>query len=73
MWDQDVGGAPLALLARWREQPGAAKILAGARADENANGSVVVKESRWARVRRLRTEKEARMAGAREAVANTAE
>lgn len=72
-WDQDVTGAPPALLARWREQPGDAKILVGAREGDNVNENGEKGESRWARVARLRREKEARMAVAREAAGNTAE
>ncbi len=72
-WDQDVDGAPSVLLARWRERPGDAKILAGARKDENASEPGEKKEGRWARAKRLRGEKEARMAAARESTADGAE
>ena len=72
-WDQDVDGAPLLLLARWREQPGDAKILVGARMAENGSDVEEKKESRWVRVKRLRAEKEARMKAAREVAGTNAE
>ena len=72
-WDQDVTGAPTILLARWRERPGDAKMLVGARDGENGNDPAEKKESRWARVKRLRAEKEARMSAAREAAGSGAE
>lgn len=72
-WDQDIDGAPSVLLARWRERPGDAKILAGAREDENVNENAEKKEGRWERAKRLRGEKEARMATARGAADNSVE
>jgi hypothetical protein len=72
-WDQDVDGAPLVLLARWRERPGDAKIVVSAREQEKTNENGEKKEGRWAKVARLRAEKVARMATAREADADGAE
>jgi hypothetical protein len=71
-WDQDVDGAPSILLARWRERPGDAQVLAGAREDENANENGDKKESRWERASRMRDEKLARMATARAMASNGA-
>lgn len=73
VWDQDVDGAPAVLLARWRERPGDAKTLTGARFEEKPLGDGEVRESRWQRVARMRREKEARMDAARETVDNGAE
>jgi hypothetical protein len=61
-----------ALLARWRERPGDAKVLAGAREDENANENGDKKEGGWERARRMRDEKLARMATARAMASNGA-
>jgi hypothetical protein len=72
-WDQDVEGAAAVLLARWRERPGDAKIMVGARKDEKDSESAAAQETRWQRAKRLREEKEVRMKGAREAGANGAE
>ena len=73
VWDQDVAGAAPTLLRFWRERPGDAKMLVGARDGENGNDPAEKKESRWARVKRLRAEKEARMQTAREAAGSGAE
>lgn len=48
------------------ERFGAAESAVGARKRKKANESAVPGETRWARARRLRVEKEARMAAARE-------
>ena len=69
VWDQDTEGASELLLRRWRERSRDAKVLVGAREEESA----VKTEGRRDRVRRLRGEKVARMARAREAVAVGAE
>ena len=64
-WDQDIDGAPAVLLAR--EHSSDTKIIVSARKNGTVSDLAVVMESRWARVRRLRAEKEARMRSAREA------
>jgi hypothetical protein len=64
-WDQDVAGASETLLIRWRERPGDAKILAGARTTGKDSDSEDKEESRRERVTRMRKEKEARMRDAR--------
>lgn len=68
-WDQDDNAAHN-LLALWREYLSAEQNLVGARNDESSNESVAIQESRWARAKRLRDEKEARKGGAREAAVN---
>lgn len=73
VWDQDVDGASAVLLARWRERPGDAKIVAGARKVENRRENAEVKETRWQKARRKGAEKAARMAAARESAGNAAE
>ena len=70
-WDQDIDGAPAVLLARERSSD--AKILVSARVEGKASDAAQVSESRWARVRRLRTEKEVRMRTAREEADKVAE
>lgn len=67
-WDQDMNAARV-MLARWSERPGDAKIVVGARAVETPSGS----ETRRDRTKRLRAEKEARMAIARKRSGNGAE
>jgi hypothetical protein len=73
VWDQDVAGAPFVLLARWRERPGDAKILEGARDGGKENESANKKTSRRERVKALRRAKEERMQVAREAFPDLAE
>jgi Putative transposase DNA-binding domain len=73
VWDQDTEGAAPVLLARWRERPGDAKMLWGARDGEKENESAEVRESRRERVKRQRAEKLTRMAAAREAAGKNAE
>jgi hypothetical protein len=64
-WDQDRDGAALVLLHRYREHPGDAKVLVGARADatlaelENKSGQ------KWARAKRMSAQKKARSEAAR--------
>lgn len=72
VWDQDTEGAAMLLLRRWREQPSDAKTLAGARDLEKSNETGEKQESRRDRVRRMRKEKEVRMATAREVEASSA-
>jgi hypothetical protein len=71
-WDQDENAARV-LLSRWRERPSDAKILAGARESRKGNDSVEKVESRHARMRRLRVEKEIRMQTARERAGKVSE
>lgn len=72
-WDQDTTGAAVAILRRWIERPSDAKILVGARSAEKTNDSEDSKESRRARVTRMRLEKEARMGAARNEARTDAE
>jgi hypothetical protein len=65
-WDQDVEGAAPVMLARWRERPGDAKVLGGARKSEKSADAKEDSESRRERVRRKRQEKLERMNRARE-------
>ena len=72
-WDQDSQGAAPVLLARWRERPGDAKVLVGARIGQEANDFEEKAESRRERIKRLRTAKLARMGAAREDTSSSAE
>ena len=73
VWDQDVNGAPSILLDRWRKRPGDAKMAVSARNDDKERDSDKKGEGRWAKAKRMRVEKEARMAAAREAAGNVVE
>ena len=71
-WDQDVQGAAPWLLAEYRERPGDAKIVAGARADAMAVEKKGKGDS-WARARRMGTKKKQRLQVAREQASDGAE
>lgn len=72
VWDQDIEGAPAELLRRWRERPGDAKMLAGARVDGTSQEDGA-KESRYGKRTRAKREKKSREGGARETTADGAE
>ncbi|HTQ43786.1 MAG TPA: zinc ribbon domain-containing protein [Polyangiaceae bacterium] len=72
-WDQDVDGAAPILLNRYRERPNDAKIVVGARNEDNAAGAKEKGADRWARARRMGAAKKARIAAAREASDSSAE
>jgi hypothetical protein len=72
-WDQDTEGAAKVLLDRYRERPGDAKMLVGARTDANDGSGKEKSVERWARARRMSKAKKARLESAREAAAKTAE
>jgi hypothetical protein len=60
-WDQDREGAAPLLLERWRERPGDARVLAGAREPGNSAESRQKKGEKWARARRMGAAKKARI------------
>jgi hypothetical protein len=72
-WDQDVEGAAPVLLARYRERPGDAKILVGARSGGSSTEQRQKGADRWARARRMGAAKKERIRGARETAGNGAE
>jgi hypothetical protein len=72
-WDQDVTGAPVVLLGRWRERPGDAKILVSARDGANDNESETMRPNRWQKVKEARTAKVLRRESARAEASNGAE
>jgi len=61
-WDQDREGAAPMLLRRYSEKPGDAKILAGARGDDNVSEGKPKKSAKWARAKRMSAAKKQRMA-----------
>jgi hypothetical protein len=63
-WDQDMGAATV-LLGRYRESPGDAKILAGARGVDTIAKPEKKKGDQWGRARRMAASKSARMKTAR--------
>jgi len=65
-WDQDRDGAALVLLRRYREHPGDAKTLVAARAGATLAEPPKKKNDRWARARRMSTQKKERAQGARD-------
>lgn len=67
VWDQDVDGAPDILLKGWRERPGDAKILAGARVVEKPKEGEVVKETRQEKRARGKANLKRKKEGARKA------
>jgi hypothetical protein len=64
-WDQDTDGAALMLLARWRERPGDAKIVGGARAVAIAAEKKGKRGDKHARAKRMGAAKRARLETAR--------
>lgn len=71
-WDQDDNAAAN-LLTRWRERPSGGETLGTARVGEKASDSTAPGETRWARAKRLRAEKEVRKGTARKADDDAAE
>jgi hypothetical protein len=72
-WDQDRQGACPILLGRYRERPGDAKIVGGARAEAMAAEKRGKKGDVHARSKRMGKAKRERVRGAREADGNGAE
>jgi hypothetical protein len=70
-WDRDEN-ARINILKLWLEHPSDAKTLVGARKAENNNDTEEVKEKKFERVRRLRVEKLARIATARNQASTSA-
>ena len=64
-WDQDRDGAALILLQRYRERPGDAKTLVGARDEANVSESKEKRGQKWARAKRMSAQKKARAETAR--------
>ncbi len=67
VWDQDTEGAAPLLLARWRERPGDAKIVGGARAHAIAAEKKGNRGDKHARAKRMGAAKRARVESARKA------
>lgn len=65
-WDQDRDGAALILLHRWRERPGDARVLVGARGAATLSEPKEKSDQKWARARRMSAQKKARNEAARE-------
>jgi hypothetical protein len=63
-FDQDLNAADI-LLSRYRERPGDAKIIVGARDDDNSTKQQDKSVSKWARAKRMGKAKAARLAAAR--------
>jgi hypothetical protein len=72
-WDQDREGAPLVMLAAWRERPGDAKILVAAREDRIAAEAVRKSGEMWSRARRMAASKRERIGAARKPAGNSGE
>lgn len=70
--DQDESAARV-LLTRWIERRDSAQVAGVARGGESVNEVAQLKESRWARAKRLSAEKKAAAAGAREVDAKGSE
>lgn len=49
------------MLARYREDPGDAKLVVGARATDNSSEPVGKKDSKWARAKRMGESRRARI------------
>lgn len=74
VWDQDLNACHVRLASfADRERSGDAQKAGTARKEHRPNESETVNESRWARARRKRAEKEARVDAARKALAGAAE
>lgn len=73
VWDQDVEGAPVVLLAAWRERPGDGKILVGAREEEKLKEGEKVKETRQEKRARGKANLKVKKEGARKKVGEPAE
>jgi hypothetical protein len=72
-WDQDTEGAAPWLLREFRERPGDATYVAGARADAIAAEKKGKKGAKWARAKRMSATKKSRLQAAREAAPSGAE
>jgi len=72
VWDQDENAAEN-LLRLHRERRSASQTAGVARGTGNVSGSGGVTESRWARAKRMKAEKNAKVGTAREAVASSAD
>lgn len=72
-WDQDVNGAPIILLRRWRESASDAGGPGGTRDGEKKSDSAGPTETRWGKARRMAAEKKGRSETARAEASRDAE
>lgn len=71
-WDQD-DNATYVLLARHRERSNDVQTAAGAREGDKERENTGLRETKWSRANRMALEKQARIAGARDAASKPAE